>query len=112
MTGRINYTPEAAKQLDDLDEWITDKASAETARNFVSAILDHIDGILAFPLAGRTRDDIRPGLRTTVFRRRTLIAYEVDDSSGQVAVNVLGVFSGGQEWEVALRPDPGETGVR
>jgi hypothetical protein len=25
MTGRIYYTPEAAQQLDDLDEWITAK---------------------------------------------------------------------------------------
>jgi len=32
MTGRIHYTPEAEQQLDDLDEWITKKASADIAR--------------------------------------------------------------------------------
>ena len=54
MTGRINYTPEAEQQLTELDDWITRAASAEIARRFVSAILDHIDGILVFPLAGKS----------------------------------------------------------
>lgn len=105
MTGRINYTPEAQHQLNELDDWIAKVASAETARRFVIAILDHIDGILVFPLAGRARDDVRPGMRTITFKKRTLIAYEVDESSGELVVNVLGVFHGGQEWEAVLGED-------
>lgn len=102
MTGRINYTPEAQQQLHALDDWITEKASRDVAQRFVSAILDCIDGILVFPRAGRARDDIRPGMRTTTFKKRTVIAYEVDESSGELVVNVLGVFHGGQDWETAL----------
>ena len=79
--------------------------SADIARRFVSAILDHIDGILLFPLAGRPHDDIRPGMRTTTFRKRTLVAYEVDESAGELVVNILGVFHGGQNWEAALSAD-------
>jgi toxin ParE1/3/4 len=105
MTGRINYTPEAQQQLNALDDWITEKASPDVARRFVSAILDCIDGILVFPRAGRARDDIRPGMRTTTFKQRTLIAYEVDESSGELVVNVLGVFHGGQDWEAVLRDE-------
>ena len=108
MTGRIDFTPEAERQLNELDDWITKAASADSARRFVSAILDHIDGILAFPLAGRARDDVRPGMRTTTFKRRTLVAYEVDDSSGELVVNILGVFHGGQDWETALGADEGD----
>ncbi|WP_248579843.1 type II toxin-antitoxin system RelE/ParE family toxin [Nocardioides sp. InS609-2] len=74
MTGRINYSPEAEQQLQDLDNWITQAASAEIAQQFVSAILDHIDAILVFPLAGQARDDVRPGMRTTTFKKRTLVA--------------------------------------
>lgn len=102
MTGRINYTPEAQQQLNQLDDWITKAASAEIARRFVSAILDHIDGILMFPLAGRARDDVRPGMRTSTVKKRTVVAYEVDESSGELVVNILGVFHGGQDWEAAL----------
>lgn len=39
------------------------------------------------------------------FKKRTLVAYDVDESSGQLVVNVLGVFHGGQDWEAALGGD-------
>lgn len=111
MTGRIHYTPEASRQLNELDEWITAKASADVAQRFVSAILDHIDGILLLPLAGRAHDDVRPGMRTTTYMKRTLVAYEVDESSDELVVNVLGVFHGGKNWEAVLsaNEDSGET---
>ena len=105
MTGRINYTPEAQQQLNELDDWITRAASAEVARRFVSAILDHIDGILLFPLAGRARDDVRPGMRTTTFKKKTLVAYVLDDSSDEAVVNILGVFHGGRDWEALFTED-------
>ena len=69
--------------------------------------MDHIDGISAFPFAGRGRDDIRLGMRTTTFRKRTLVAYEVAESSDELVVSILGVFHGGQDWESALR-DPSD----
>ncbi len=102
MTSRIGFTPEAQQQLHDLDEWIAENAGAQTATRFMSALLDHIDEILVFPRAGRPRDDIRPGMRTVNFRKRTLIAYEVDQSSVDVVINVLGVFYGGQDWEATF----------
>ncbi len=105
VTGRINFTAEAERQLNELDDWITKAASADTARRFVSAVLEHIDGILAFPLAGRARDDVRPGMRVTTLKKRTLVAYEVDAKSGELVVNILGVFHGGQNWETAFGED-------
>jgi plasmid stabilization system protein ParE len=105
MTGRINFTPEAERQLNEIDDWIAENATAEIARRFVSAILEHIEGILVFPLAGRPRDGVRPGMRTTTFKKRTLVAYEVDESSGELVVNVVGVFHAGQKGEVALCTD-------
>lgn len=111
MSGRIYYTPEARAQLDDLDEWITRRASANEARRFVRAVMDHCEGILVLPFAGRGRDDIRAGIRTTTYRKRTLIAYEVDESADELVINILGVFHGGRDWEAALRDrsvDPDE----
>lgn len=55
MTGRVNFAPEAERQLNELDDWITKAAPAEIARRFVSAILGHIDDIVVFPRAGRAR---------------------------------------------------------
>ncbi len=68
----------------------------------MSAIFDHIDEILLFPHAGRPRDDVRPSMRTSTYKKRTLIAYEVDESLNELVVNILGVFHGGQNWEAAL----------
>ena len=108
MTGRINYTPEADKQLNELDDWITKAASAEIARRFVAVILDHIDSIRVFPLAGRSRDDVRPGMRTTTFKKKTLVAYALDESSDEIVINILGVCHGGQDWEAELSEDQGD----
>lgn len=74
----------------------------------MSTILDHIDGIATFPLAGRARDDVRPGMRTTTFKRRTVIAYLVEEASGQTVITVLGVFHGGQDWERVLSEKQGD----
>lgn len=48
-------------------------------------------------------------MRTSTFRRRTVIAYEVDDSADEVVVSVLSVFHGGQDWEATVQPDRVET---
>lgn len=103
MTGRITYTPEAQQHIDDLDRWIADSTSPDVAQRFITAVFDHIESIADFPLAGRGREDIRAGVRTTTFRKRTLVAYEVDESGTEVVVNILGVFHGGPDWETVLR---------
>ena len=72
----------------------------------MSAILDHIDGHSGVPALPADRaTTYEPGMRTTTFKKRTLVAYEVDESSGELVVNVVGVFHGGQDWEAALGED-------
>ena len=46
------------------------------------------------------RDDVRPNLRITNYRRRTVIAFEVDEAGRRIAI--LGVFYGGRNYESAL----------
>lgn len=94
MTGPIHYTPEAEQQLDDLDEWITQRASADVARHFTSSVMAHCEQIALFPQAGRRRDDVRPGLLTTTFRKRTVIAYAVSESTEGATVTIIGGFHG------------------
>ena len=47
-------------------------------------------------------------MRTSNFKKKTLIAYKVNESSGELVVNILGVFHGGHDWEVSLGEDRGE----
>ncbi len=50
------------------------------------------------------RDDVRPGLRITNYRGRTVIAFRGDDTARRVSV--LGIFYGGQDYETALSLEP------
>ena len=105
MTGRVHLTPEAERQLNEIDDWISTAATPQIAQRFVTTLLDHIDGILTFPFSGRLRDDVRAGMRTTTFKRRTVVAYVVDEDADGRVITVLGVFHGGQDWMHALSAD-------
>jgi plasmid stabilization system protein ParE len=52
------------------------------------------------PRRGVPRDDLREGLRLLFFRRRTVIAYDIDETNN--LVSVLRVFYGGQDYEALL----------
>jgi toxin ParE1/3/4 len=45
------------------------------------------------PERGRRRDDLRPGLRTTAFRRRVTIAFHITE----MTVTIDRVFYGGRD---------------
>jgi plasmid stabilization system protein ParE len=47
------------------------------------------------------RDDIRPGLRVTNYKGRTVIAFNVEADQ----VFILGLFYGGQDYENVLQDD-------
>jgi plasmid stabilization system protein ParE len=63
-------------------------------------VIETCEGLSIFPLRGVSREDIRPGLRVTHHRGRTVIAYVVDSESR--TVSILGVLYGGQDSELAL----------
>ena len=61
----------------------------------------YCESLCTFPHRGTMRDDIRPGLRITHYKKRTVIAFDVE--ADQVAI--LGVFYGGQDYEALLQDD-------
>lgn len=73
------------------------------AERYTSAVVETCERLALFPLRGAPRDDIRPGLRVTHHRGRTLIAYAVDAVAR--LVSVIGVFYGGQDLDAALSTD-------
>ena len=100
MTFAVAFAPEAIEQLESLYLYIAGRASAETARRYTDAIVATCEGLAFFPMRGVARDDIRPGLRVTHHKGRTMIAYAVDRQAQQVSI--VGVFYGGQNYESAL----------
>jgi len=98
---RVIFSPEAVEQLADLYQYIASAASPGIAERYVSTIIAYCETLETFPLRGAQRDDIRPGLRITNYKGRTVIAFAVDASQ----VSILGVFYGGQDYVTALQDD-------
>lgn len=90
----IVWRPSARDDLLALYDWIAERADAQTAFEYTSQIEAHAKNLTAYPERGTPRDDLVPGLRTTVYRRRTVVAYRVTDSM----VEILRLMHAGQDW--------------
>jgi len=88
----IVWRARARDQLLALYDWIADRADPDTAFAYVSAIEAHVAGLAHFPDRGTPRADIAAGIRTTPYRRRTVIAYRVTDDR----VEIVALAHGGQ----------------
>ncbi len=89
----LAFSPEAEDHLHALWHYIAQHADRSVADTYLESLYSHCERILLFPSAGRPREDLRPGVRTTSYRRRTLIVYRVTDD----AVHILAVLHGGQD---------------
>ena len=101
MSYRVVFSPEAEEQLAALYGYIAAAASANIAARYTEAIVSYCESLRTFPLRGTLRDDVRPGLRITHYKKRAVIAFDVDSE----LVSILGVFYGGQDYETILQDD-------
>ena len=99
-TYSVVFAPEAQAQLVSLYRYIAERGSPMTAAKYTEAIVAYCEGLATFPHRGVGRDDVRPGLRVANYRRRAVIAFEVDDANLEVAI--IGVFYGGRNYEAIL----------
>ncbi|EOS92901.1 type II toxin-antitoxin system RelE/ParE family toxin [Erwinia tracheiphila] len=95
MAYTVIFSPAAERQITDLHDYIAVHGSQMIADRFISELLDYLDGFIIFPERGNRRDDIRPGLRITHFRHRTVIAFAVDDEQ----ILIAGIYHGGQSYD-------------
>lgn len=81
-----------------IERWTVDRDLADRT---VDAIRNFIKGFPERPHRGTKRDDLRPGLRIIPFRKRTAIAFEIDEE--RRVVTILRVFYGGQDYDSVMR---------
>lgn len=105
MTFRVVFSPEAQEQLAALYRYIATAASPNIAASYTDAIVSYCENLQTFPHRGTKRDDVRPGLRITNYKKRAVIAFDVDGD----LVSIIGVFYGGQDYETMLHDDPADT---
>ena len=101
MRYTVIFSPEAQEQLAELYCYIAVAASPEVAGRYTNAIVTYCEELHTFPLRGISRDDIRPGLRITHYKKRAVIAFDVDAE----LVSIIGVFYGGQDYETDLQSE-------
>ena len=101
MQCKVVFAPEAEEQLAALYRYIAGAASPETANRYIGAIITYCESLNTFPFRGACRDDIRPGLRITNYKKRAVSAFAVDVE----LVSIIGVFYGGQDYEIVLQSD-------
>ena len=101
MQYTVIFTPEAQEQLLSLYRYIAAAASPETAERYTSSIVAYCESLQYFPLRGTRRDDVRPGLRITNYKKRAVIAFAVEAEQ----VSIIGIFYGGQDYETFLQFD-------
>lgn len=102
MSYSVVFTPEAEEQLVALYRHIATAASPNIAARYIEAIVSYCESLCTFPHRGTMRDDVRPGLRTTNYRKRAVIAFHIDAEQ----VSIIGVFYGGQDYETILQDEP------
>ena len=90
---RVVWRPQARDDLLALYEWIGEQADPATAFEYTSKIEAHATKLANFPERGTPRDDLAPGVRTTPYRRRTVIAYRVLDEE----VEILAIAYAGRD---------------
>lgn len=103
MSYHVVFSPEAADQLAALYNYIADAASPDIAARYTEGMVSYCERMSTAPRRGTRRDDVRPGLRVTNYKKRTIIAFEVDTAAKRVSI--IGLFYGGQDYETILQND-------
>jgi plasmid stabilization system protein ParE len=78
VTHRVVFAPEAEEQLAALYRYIASASSTDIADRFTEAIVQFCESLSTFPERGNKRDDVRPNLRVTHYRKRVVVAFVVD----------------------------------
>jgi toxin ParE1/3/4 len=93
VTREVIFAPEAFADLRKLYDDIALDAGTGRAQSYTDRIIAHCLGLVTFPERGTRRDDLRPGLRTTTFRRRVTIAFHITATT----VTIDRVLYGGRD---------------
>ena len=101
MDREVVFAPEALGDLRMLYDVIALDAGAGRAQNYTDRIIAHCLGLVTFPESGTRRDDLRPGLRITTWRRRVTIAFHITDTT----VAIDRILYGGRDLAAVFEDD-------
>ena len=89
----VVWRPQARDDLLALYQWIADQADPDTAFKYTRRIEAYATRLANFPDRGTPREGLAAEVRTTPYRRRTVIAYRVLDEE----VEILAIAHAGRD---------------
>lgn len=98
---RVSFSLRAERQLDSIYKYIADAVSSDTAARYIEAIAGQCGKLDMSPLRGARRDDLFPGLRVLIYKKRIRITYLVNTELR--LVYITGIFYGGQDFERIIK---------
>jgi toxin ParE1/3/4 len=99
MSRQVVFEPSAQADLDELYDWIVERADVVTAERYMRRVRTPCERLDLFPERGTRRDDLAPGLRTFGIERRVTIAFKVYPDR----VSIIRVLYGGRNIDAILR---------
>lgn len=99
---RVRFQPQAKRDLQDILRYIVrESATWIVARRFVDLIQDQCRELASLPgTLGRSRDDLGPGLRSTVVRNYVvLFRYETG------VMRIVRIVEGHRDFPTLFNPD-------
>lgn len=100
MTLELSYAEEALADLDDIYDFIAPDNPAR-AESYIDDIKKACRSLCETPFIGVSRNDLGADIRILNLWRRIVVAYQVFPER----VDILRVFSGGQDYEAILGSD-------
>ncbi|MGF9694836.1 type II toxin-antitoxin system RelE/ParE family toxin [Rhizobium sp. 0TCS1.26] len=99
MISRVLFHPVAEADLEQIYHFIA-ADSPQRAIAFVRRIRSFCDDLEAMPERGRSRNDLAPGVRTHVLKRRVIVAYRLQDG----VTTILRIYYAGQNIDSSIWP--------
>lgn len=90
---QVSFSPDAEKNLEQIEEYITDNGSAEVAEKVVDEIVDRCGDLSDMPRSGRARGEIGQGVRSA-----TSGAYVIYYRVHAEKVEILRVWHGSRDY--------------
>lgn len=85
--ARIYIRPQAGIDLEDIADYIAEQASDRRAREFLRKIYSQMQIYASQPNAGRSRDELKQGMRSFLYNR--YIVFYQPEEDGIMIVRVL-----------------------
>jgi toxin ParE1/3/4 len=93
VTTGITWSATAQSDLLALFDWIAERAGIEVGEDYTTRIEAFANALIDNPRRGSPRDDLAPGLRSIVYRRRTIIIYRASET----AIEIIHIAHGGRD---------------